>query len=265
MLANGTMTISQDLVFLLDVDNTLLDNDAMGVALNERVTESLGTHGARRYWDCFETLRTELGYADYLGAVQQLYDAALASQTGVPRNAQNWLGIRDFLLEYPYAERLYPQALEAIARLSTFGSTVILTDGDAVFQPHKVRRSGLWESVGGRVLVYVHKELNLDEVQRLYPARHYVIVDDKLRILSAMKMAMGRRLTTVFARQGHNARDLPTLAAYGPADVAIASIGTLVHADLGTWPGLGGEHSIPHSVAHAIERSSAHGSPVRAA
>ena len=233
-----SMTTPQDLVFLLDVDNTLLDNDAMGVAINERVTGSLGAHGARRYWDCFETLRSELGYADYLGAVQRLYDAALASQTADPSEAQNWLGIRDFLLAYPYAERLYPQALEAIARLATLGTTVILTDGDAVFQPHKVRRAGLWDAVGGRVLVYVHKERHLDEVQRLYPAQHYVMVDDKLRILAAMKLAMGQRLTTVFARQGHYARDLPTLAAYGPADVAIASIGALLTDELQTWPGL---------------------------
>jgi FMN phosphatase YigB (HAD superfamily) len=131
-------------------------------------------------------------------------------------------------VDYPFADRLYPGALAAIAYLRRWGPTVIVSDGDVVFQPLKIQRSGLWQAVEGRVLIYIHKELMLDDVERRYPARHYVMVDDKLRILAAMKSILAGRLTTVFPRQGQYALDPRIASAYPPADIAIDRIGDLV-------------------------------------
>jgi FMN phosphatase YigB (HAD superfamily) len=135
-------------------------------------------------------------------------------------------------VDYPFVDRLYPGSLDALEHVSAWGPTVILSDGDVVFQPRKVQRSGLWEAVEGRVLIYIHKEQMLDEVERLYPARHYIMVDDKLRILAAMKKIWGNRLTTIFVRQGHYALDGQTIATHMPADFTIERIGDLVSCDL---------------------------------
>ena len=222
------MTASQDVVFLLDVDNTLLDNDRVIADLRGHLAREFGTASAARYWAIFENLRNELGYADYLGALQRYrLDAELGQGSDL-----RMLQMSAFLIDYPFADRLYPRALEVIERLNSFGATVILSDGDVVFQPHKVRRSGLWDAVSGRVLIYIHKEQMLDAVQRHHPARHYVMVDDKLRILAAMKQAMQDRLTTVFPRQGHYALDPAVIAAYPVADLSIERIGDLLHADI---------------------------------
>ncbi len=222
------MTRPQDVVFLLDVDNTLLDNDRVIADLRGHLELEFGTASAARYWTIFESLRDELGYADYLGALQRYrLDAELGQGSDL-----RLLQMSAFLIDYPFADRLYPHALAVIERLNTFGSTVILSDGDVVFQPHKVRRSGLWDAVGGRVLIYVHKEKMLDAVRRHYPARHHVMVDDKLRILAAMKQVMQGRLTTVFPRQGHYALDPAALAAYPAADLDIERIGDLLDADI---------------------------------
>ena len=212
-------------VFLLDVDNTLLDNDAVIADLRRHLVEAFGAECDRRYWEIFEQLRTELGYADYLGALQR-YRVERPRETHV-------LQISLFLLHYPFASRLYPGALEAIRALRTRGRTVILSDGDVVFQPRKIERSGLWEAVEGEVLVYIHKEQMLDDVERRCPARRYVMVDDKLRILAAMKAAWRDRLTTVFVRQGHYAHDPAHLTGYPPADVAIDRIDELRDHRLG--------------------------------
>ena len=221
------MTIPPDVVFLLDVDNTLLDNDRVIADLRAHLELEFGTTSAARYWAIFEGLRSKLGYADYLGALQRYrLDAERGEGTDL-----RLLQMSSFLIDYPFADRLYPRALEVIDRLSSFGPTVILTDGDVVFQPRKVRRSGLWDAVSGRVLIYIHKEQMLDSVQRHFPARHYVMVDDKLRILTAMKAVMQSRLTTVFPRQGHYALE-PVAAAYFPADIAIEHIGDLLHIDM---------------------------------
>ena len=222
------MTSSQDVVFLLDVDNTLLDNDRVIADLRGHLAREFGTASAARYWAIFENLRRELGYADYLGALQRYrLDAELGQGSDL-----RMLQMSAFLIDYPFADRLYPRALEVIERLNSFGATVILSDGDVVFQPHKVRRSGLWDAVSGRVLIYIHKEQMLDAVQHLHPARHYVMVDDKLRILAAMKQAMQDRLTTVFPRQGHYALDPAVIAAYPVADLSIERIGDLLRADI---------------------------------
>lgn len=222
------MTALHDTVFLLDVDNTLLDNDRVIADLRGHLEREFGTTSAARYWEIFESLRSELGYADYLGALQRYrLDAELGQG-----NDLRLLQMSAFLIDYPFADRLYPRALEVIERLSRFGPTVILSDGDVVFQPHKVRRSGLWDAVSGRVLIYIHKEQMLDAMQRHNPARHYVMVDDKLRILTAMKGVMQSRLMTVFPRQGHYALDLDAVATYPAADLSIERIGDLLDEDV---------------------------------
>jgi FMN phosphatase YigB (HAD superfamily) len=207
------MTPMNEIVFLLDVDNTLLDNDHIAADLSEHLAQEFGDRCRDRYWEIFETLRAELGYADYLGALQR-YRVDTA-------NDPRLLRISTFLVDYPFAERLYPGVLDVIAHLRRWGPTVILSDGDVVFQPRKVQRSGLWEEVEGRVLIYLHKEEMLNDVERRYPARHYVMVDDKLRILAAMKKHWADRLTTVFPRQGRYARDPKNQTAYPPADITL--------------------------------------------
>ncbi len=210
-------------VFLLDVDNTLLDNDRVTEDLREYLTRDFGAKRQERYWAIFEKLRVELGYADYLGALQ-------AYRAENPRDP-HMLRVSSYLLEYPFAERLFPGALDVIRLLSQLGPAVILSDGDAVFQPRKVERSGLEAAVEGRVLIYIHKERELDDVESRFPARRYVLVDDKPRILSAVKSAWGSRSTTVFVRQGHYARDRAAVAAYPPADVTVERIGDLLQLD----------------------------------
>ena len=217
------MAAAHDVVFLLDVDNTLLDNDAVQDDLRRHLEHEFGAASRDRYWAIFEALRIELGYADYLGALQRYRLGDMSD----PR----LLRVSSFLVDYPFSSRLYPRALDAIRRLRRLGLTVILSDGDVVFQPRKVERSGLWAAVEGRVLIYIHKEAMLDSVAALYPARRYVMVDDKLRILAAMKKAWGDRLTTVFPRQGHYALDPSIVASYPPADLAIEQIGELLDVD----------------------------------
>ncbi len=218
------MTRPHDIVFLLDVDDTLLDNDWIERDLRRHLEQSFGVERSAHYWELFEELRTELGYADYLGALQRYRVEHLRDP--------NLLETSLFLVDYPFANRLYPGALDVIARFRHWGSTVILTDGDVVFQPRKVERSGLWQATAGQVLIYIHKEQMLDDVEQRYPARHYVMVDDKLRILAAMKTIWGDRLTTVFARQGHYALDPKNVATYPAADLSIACIGDLMNYDL---------------------------------
>jgi FMN phosphatase YigB (HAD superfamily) len=211
-------------VFLFDVDNTLLDNDAVQEDLSAHLELQFGRESRDRYWALFEQLRAQLGYADYLGALQ-LYRLENLDDPQL-------LEVSSFLIDYPFAARLYPGALAALERCGRIGSTVILSDGDVVFQPRKVRRSGLWDAVAGRVLIYLHKEQMLEAVERRYPAAHYVMIDDKLRILAAMKEIWGQRLSTIFPRQGHYARDPRELAAYPPADLAIEHIGELADTAL---------------------------------
>jgi FMN phosphatase YigB (HAD superfamily) len=217
------MTTINDVVFLLDCDNTLLDNDRVLSDLRAHLASEFGPESRDRYWEIFEALRAELGYADYLGALQRYRLGA--------QNDPRLLQMSAFLVDYPFADRLYPGALGAIAHLRRWGPTVILSDGDVVFQPRKIQRSGLWEAVEGRVLIYIHKEQMLADVERRYPARHYVMVDDKLRILAAMKKILQDRLTTVFPRQGHYALDPHNLSVYPPADLTIERIGDLLDYD----------------------------------
>jgi FMN phosphatase YigB (HAD superfamily) len=213
--------------FLLDVDNTLLDNDRIESDLREHLESEFGRDSCERYWSIFEALRRELGYADYLGALQRYR----SDEAGEALNDPRLLLMSSFLVDYPFAERLYPGALEVIAHLSRWGPTVILSDGDVVFQPLKVQRSGLWNAVHGRVLIYIHKEQMLTDMQRRYPAHHYVLVDDKLRILAAFKRELGERITTVFPRQGHYARDPEQLARYPAADLSVEHICGLLQQD----------------------------------
>jgi FMN phosphatase YigB (HAD superfamily) len=227
------------LVFLLDVDNTLLDNDRIIADLHQHLEREFGVAWSDRYWAAFEALRSELGYADYLGALQR-YRAEVESDDDA---SYRLLSLSTFLIDYPFADRLYPGALDVVARLGRVGPTVILSDGDVVFQPRKVKRSGLWDAVEGRVLIYVHKERMLAAVQRCYPARRYVMIDDKLRVLTAMKESLGARLVTVFPRQGHYAHDPAILARYPAADLSIDRIGDLLERDPASWPGAAQETS----------------------
>jgi hypothetical protein len=218
------MPETRDIVFLFDVDNTLLDNDRVQQDLGEYLETSYGKHARDRYWMIFEELRRQVGYADYLGALERyrledLHDPSLLRMA-------NWL------VDYPFADRLYPGAFDAVRHAAQWGATVILSDGDAVFQPRKVERSGLWRVFEDRVLIYIHKEQELDEVERLHPARHYVLLDDKLHILDAVKRIWGNRVTTVFPRQGHYAHDPEILAKFPPADFTIERIGELSRHDL---------------------------------
>jgi FMN phosphatase YigB (HAD superfamily) len=213
-----------DTIFLLDVDNTLLDNDRIEIDVKAYLDDEFGREARDSYWSIFEALRTELGYVDYLGALQRFRLENLSDP--------KVLRMSSFLLDYPFAERLYPGALETIGHLQSLGEVAILSDGDAVFQPRKIRRSGLWDAVEGRVLIYIHKEETLDAMMIRYPGQRYVMVDDKLRILAAMKEKMGDRLVSVFVRQGHYALDARTIAAYRPADIEFERIGELVHFKL---------------------------------
>jgi FMN phosphatase YigB (HAD superfamily) len=205
------------LVFLFDVDNTLLDNDGFAVDLRERLVAIFGEAQADRYWQLYDELKAELGYADYLGAIQR-FRHGLEDHPAL-------LSLAEHLLGYGFAQRLFPRALEVLAHLQRTAPAAILSDGDVVFQPHKIRRSGLWSAVNGRVMICVHKERALDAMQRHFPARHYVMVDDKPQILAAMKRIMGATLTTVFVRQGHYAQagahesPLPDISVHGIGDL----------------------------------------------
>ena len=214
-------------VFLLDVDNTLLDNDRFGADLGDTLEAAFGAAGRERYWAIYEELRQQSGFADYLGALQRF-------RTGLD-NDPSLLQMSNYLLDYPFADRLYPHALETVAHLRTLGPPAILSDGDVVFQPRKIQRAGLWAALRGEVLIYVHKQQMLVAMQQRYPAAHYVMVDDKPHVLAAMKQRLGHKLTTVFVRQGHYAADSAGETIDPAADLTIACIGDLRERKLGDF------------------------------
>jgi FMN phosphatase YigB (HAD superfamily) len=218
------MTPIHPIVFLVDVDNTLVDNDGIQQDLKDHLERTYGLAARDRYWRILEDLFVELGYRDYIGALQRF-------RVEHPREVE-LLSMSSFLMDYPFADRLYPGALEVLKRLRGVGPTVILSDGDVVFQPRKVEHAGISDAVDGHVLIYIHKEESLDDVERRYPADHYVLVDDKLRILDAVKQVWGERVTTVFPRQGQYAHDVKVVNALPPADVTIERIGDLLDYDL---------------------------------
>jgi FMN phosphatase YigB (HAD superfamily) len=218
------MPPSYSTVFLVDVDNTLLDNDAIQQDLKDHIEGVYGRAARDRYWRILDDLFTELGYRDYLGALQH-YRVEHPSEVEL-------LSMSSFLLDYPFAERLYPHALAVLERLRGLGPTVILSDGDVVFQPRKVERAGIADAVDRRVLIYLHKEQQLDDIERRYPAEHYVLIDDKLRILTAVKKTWGERVTTVFVRQGSYAHDRAEISALPPADVTIERIADLLKSEV---------------------------------
>lgn len=210
-----------DVIFLLDVDNTLLDNDRFAADLGDRLEQAFGASERARYWEIFARLREQFGLADYLAALQ-------AFRTGLDDHP-DLLAMSEFLLEYPFAARLFPRALDAVAHLSTLGRPVVLSDGDIVFQPRKIQRAGIWDAVAGRVMIYLHKERVLDHMQRRYPARRYVMVDDKPNLLAAMKSTLGSKLTTVWVRQGHYALAAESKSVDPAPDVIIERIGDLMN------------------------------------
>jgi FMN phosphatase YigB (HAD superfamily) len=216
-------TANANNVFLFDVDNTLLDNDRVTADLRKFLEKEVGAKRSEHYWKIFEELRSELGYADYLGALQR-YRAEYPHESHL-------LAVSTYLINYPFANRLFPRSLDVIEHFQKFCPVVILTDGDAVFQPRKIERSGLFEAVDGNILIYIHKERELKDVERRYPADHYFLFDDKLRILAAIKEQWKDRVTTVFLRQGHYALDAAENAKYPAADVKIESIGDALDYD----------------------------------
>lgn len=218
------MTQPHPLVFLVDVDNTLVDNDGIQQDLKDHLERTYGVAARDRYWRILEDLMVELGYRDYIGALQNF-------RVEHPREIE-LLAMSSYLMDYPFAERLYPNALQVLKRLRSLAPTVILSDGDVVFQPRKVEHAGLAKVADGNVLIYIHKEESLEDVERRFPAEHYVLVDDKLRILDAVKQVWGNRVTTVFPRQGQYAHDTKVLSALPPADVTIERIGDLLDFDL---------------------------------
>ena len=217
---NGTNPNAAKMVFLFDVDNTLLDNDRVTADLRKHLEREVGPERAQHYWTIFEQLRTELGYADYLGALQRY-------RHEYPHDL-HLLTVSRFLVNYPFANRLYPNALDVLEHVKPLGTAAILSDGDVVFQPRKVDCSGLYDAVEGNVMIYVHKEQELADVEQRYPAEHYVLVDDKLRILTAVKQIWGGRVTTVFVRQGHYALDPKIVSEYPAADRTVERIGELL-------------------------------------
>lgn len=214
------------LVFLFDVDDTLLDTDRVTADLHSFIASKIGVTAAEQYFSLFEKYRVELGYADYLGTLQQYRDLN-------PHNAEI-MQVSLYLLNYHFANRLFPGSLDAVEHSKTMGTAVVLSDGDVVFQPFKIENAGLWETFNGNVLIYIHKERELDAVQKHFPADHYVMVDDKLRILDAMKKVLGARLTTIFVRQGHYAHDAKQVAEYKPADLTLERIGDFINYDAET-------------------------------
>ncbi|PRC91051.1 HAD family hydrolase [Solimicrobium silvestre] len=218
------MSAPEKIVFLLDVDNTLLDGDRIISDIDSHFYKVFGDEGRLRYWAIAESLRLELGYVDYLGAVQRFRSES--------KEDPRILMLSSFFLDYPFAERLYPRALDLLNHLLRWGNTVIVSDGDMIFQPRKIQRSGLWDAVEGRVLIYQHKEKMLEDIEQRFPSHHYVMVDDKLQILTAMKKIWHNRLTTIFPRQGHYALDPANIAAYPAADMSIEYIADLINTDV---------------------------------
>ncbi|MBN9089106.1 MAG: HAD family hydrolase [Reyranella sp.] len=218
------MTRPHPIVFLVDVDNTLVDNDGIQQDLKDHLERTYGAAARDRYWTILEGLMQELGYRDYIGALQRF-------RVEHPREIE-LLAMSSFLVDYPFADRLYPNALRVLQWLRSLGPTVILSDGDVVFQPRKVERAGLARVADGDVLIYIHKEEVLDDVERRFPAEHYVLVDDKLRILDVVKRVWGQRVTTVFPRQGQYAHDAKVIDALPPADLTVERIGDLLDHDL---------------------------------
>jgi FMN phosphatase YigB (HAD superfamily) len=215
------MLSADEVVFLLDVDNTLLDNDRFAADLGERLEAAFGASERARYWAIFGQLREQLGLADYLGSLQ-------AFRTGLDDHPE-LLAMSEFLLEYPFTARLFPRAIETVAHLRTLGLPVVLSDGDIVYQPRKIQRSGIWDAVEGRVMIYLHKERVLDHMQQRHPAKHYVMVDDKPSLLAAMKTVLKDKLTTVFVRQGHYAIAPESGSVTPSPDMTIERIGDLIH------------------------------------
>jgi hypothetical protein len=211
--------VTRRTVFFFDVDNTLVDNDRVADDLKQHLTQKVGQECAQRYWQIFEQLRIELGYADYLGALQRY-------RVERPRDPK-LLEVSYFMVNYPFANRLYPESLDAVEYAQHLGRAAILSDGDVVFQPRKVDRSGLYDTFQGHVLIYVHKELELKDVEARYPAAYYVMIDDKVRLLTAIKKHWGKRVTTIFPRQGHYALDAALVAQYPKPDLTLERIGEL--------------------------------------
>jgi hypothetical protein len=213
-----------DLVVLLDVDNTLLDNDLMRARLEDDLEGVLGREDGTLFWEIYEQVRTETELVNFPETIERFgrrcADAACVGKVSAA------------LHDFPFRDYVYPESLPAIRHVGSFATPVILSDGDQLFQRHKIRVTGLEEAVGGNVLVYVHKEQEIDDIRKRYPAKHYAVVDDKPRILAAMKAAMGPQLTSVMVCQGKYAND-PSHHDFPEPDITIEGIGGLLDLNAG--------------------------------
>ncbi len=218
------MTSNSDMVFLFDVDNTLLDHDRvkqdLGALLDSRIFDGASEH----YWSAYEAIRAETGQADFLASFQRCWIDSECNP--------HWLPAADLMLDYPYSDRLYPGALHVLEHVSRFAMVAIVSDGDAVLQPRKIRRAGLWQAVDGRVLIYQNKQQRLADIAHRFPAQHYVMIDDKPDVLVHMKSAWSSRLTTVFPRQGHYAHDQEHRHDQPEPDISIDHIGDMLKLDI---------------------------------
>jgi len=200
MLSGSARDAALDPVFfLVDVDNTLFDNDRFAVELSAHLEKSFNVAERERYWSLHKKRWAEFGISDYLGTMQQFRQGL--------QNDPSLLQMSSFLLDFPFGDLLYPHALEVVKHMRSLGPASALSDGDMVFQPRKLQHSGIFDAFHGNALIYEHKQHELDLLQQRFPAQRYVMIDDKPNILADMKKVLGDRLTTVFVRQGRYAAD----------------------------------------------------------
>ena len=211
------------LVFLIDLDNTILDNDGVKQDIEAKMLEILGERLAERFWHYYEAVRKDLDYIDFFETMMRLRDenptdaAVVDEATGT-------------LMDWDFCPRLYPRAIETVLHLKSLGLPLVLSDGDPVFQPMKIHQCGVTQAVDGRVLIFVHKERFLPAVQARFRAERYVLIDDKPGILMRSKAALGDRLTTVHVLQGKYATD-PKLAVDYTPDIVVPNFSDLLTYD----------------------------------
>jgi FMN phosphatase YigB (HAD superfamily) len=209
------------LVFLIDVDNTLLDNDKVKKDFDAHLQAELGPELTQRFWELYEQVRQEKSVIDIPESLRRLRQETPLSKM----DEQTYDHVVSIFENYPFFQALYPHALETLAYLSTLGTTVIVSDGDCFFQAEKIYHSNLADAVEGRVLIYTHKQEHLDEIMQCYPADHYAMIDDKPQILADAKALLGSKLTTVFVKQGKYATD--KLPENFTPDIEVSHIGDL--------------------------------------
>ncbi len=216
------MTAPLRLTIFVDVDNTLIDNDAAKEEMDRRLVSVVGPEEAKRFWAVYEEVRREFGVVDIPRALARFEATSELDEENLGRR----VALAEVFMDFPFREYLFPDALATLGHLRLLGRLALLSDGDEVFQPVKIARSGLADAVDGYVLVYPHKEAHHGELEAIFPADHYILVDDKLEVIGRFREQFTSPLTTVFVRQGKYA------TAAGPppwpgADIVVERIGDL--------------------------------------